>query len=934
MTTLQQPISPFSIVTCPQCQGKGCGACDGFGVASVYADFDVERAETKTFIWRRPIDWAHIAERLVETTTNRALNGLLIASGVAGVGLGLWAYSRGWLAGTVWQLTVSPFDFEWRGWRGLAGDWRIILFWVSIFFDGLLYYRFQRAGKHELAVIKVAPVPTDVKNLPPRPPPTWAQVAVDTGAIDISRSYDAEALAAIEQGWRIAKNWHHAEVLPLHLLAGLFGSQRLQLIFSRLGTDFDTLVRGIKAGLATLPPVEFAPELSRAVKEILFQAYALAATSRQPRVTVAELLVAVDERQNVASQLLYDIGLEVAKIKNVVVWLQINEKLRRQWQERHRLGRRRPKGEVNKAYTAVMTPALNQFSTDLTGQAARGLFPPYVGREAEIGEALRIMESNRQSVVLIGPSGVGKSAVIEEIAQRMIADDVPKSLRDARLVALSIPKLTAGADAAQANGRLLASFNDIARAGNVVLVVENIHELVGISAGTVESLDLADTLANYASKTTTMMIATTTPAGLQVLDQSPGLLAALHHIPIEEPDINQAIQMVEAHVAMIENQHQVYFSYDAIATAVQLASRYIHERYLPAKAIEVLQEVAVAVAQQKGKKSLVTTEDVATVVAERTRIPVTKITAAESDKLVNLEQEIHQRMIGQDDAVKEVASALRRARAGVREGTRPIANFLFLGPTGVGKTELAKTIAAVYFGDENAMIRLDMSEYQTKESIYRLIGDPTDRNGGYLTDAVRRQPFALLLFDEVEKAHPDILNLFLQLMDDGRLTDAAGRTVPFQDTIVIMTSNAGTAFIQQQITAGTPLATIRQRLLAEQLGTFFRPEFINRFDGVNVFAPLTMADVMQIAGLMIAKHAKLLAAEGVTLTVTPAAVEGLATAGFDPQFGARPLRRVIQEQLANTIANLKITSQMKRGDVVTFDIGGKVSVHHINQPGV
>ena len=664
-----------------------------------------------------------------------------------------------------------------------------------------------------------------------------------------------------------------------------------------------------------------------AAKNVLFKAYEQAYLTRQFKVTVAEILIAIIQDKNLASKILYDLEIEIDKIKNVIVWLQINEKLHEQWKRHHRLGKRRPKGEVNKAYTAVMTPFLDTFATDLTRQAAYGAFPANIGRDKEIEEIFRIIQGSGESVVLIGLPGVGKTAVVEEIAQRMIADEVPKIMRDKRLVALSIPKVTAGVTPAEANERLLRIFNEMARAGNIILVIENVHDLIGISTGGEESLDLSEAIANYLSKTGAIAITTTTPQSYSHLETSTSLGNHLHKVTLPEPQGNQAIQILESRVGAIEYKNKVIFSYDAIAKAVEFSSRYVHDRYLPAKAIDILKEVAVYVVQVRGQNATVLAEDIATIISEKTSIPLTKISEKESERLVDLEQEIHQRMVDQEEAVKEVAAALRRARAGMRDEGRPIASFLFLGPTGVGKTELAKTIAEVYFGDEKNMIRMDMSEYQTKESLYRLIGAPTGKKiGGYLTELVRRNPFALMLFDEIEKAHPDILNLFLQVMDDGRLTDNAGRTVDFTNAIIIMTSNAGTKYIQEQVRAGTDLEKVKKELMENRLGEFFRPELINRFDAVNVFKPLTMKEVIQIANLMVKKTAKNLLTEGVTLGITPGAVEELAQMGFDPQFGARPLRRVIQTQVGNTLANMKIKGEFKRGDQVLFDVGGRVTV--------
>jgi ATP-dependent Clp protease ATP-binding subunit ClpB len=314
------------------------------------------------------------------------------------------------------------------------------------------------------------------------------------------------------------------------------------------------------------------------------------------------------------------------------------------------------------------------------------------------------------------------------------------------------------------------------------------------------------------------------------------------------------------------------------------------------------------------------------VIRDKTNIPVEAVTKDESSKLLNLEEKLHERVIGQDEAVKAVAQAMRRARAEIREGKRPIANFLFLGPTGVGKTELSKAIAAEYFGDENLMVRLDMSEYQNPDSIARMIGAPGDARGGLLTEAVRKNPFSIVLLDELEKAHPDILTLFLQVMDDGRLTDGVGRTIDFTNTLVIATSNAGSQYIQDEVRAGSSIERIKTGLLEDQLKTYFRPEFLNRFDAVIVFKPLTMDDVTQITWLLLDSVRKRLEEKGMGFRAEDEAVEELATAGFDPVYGARPLRRVIQDRVENALADLLLSQGVARKDMVVLEKGGELRV--------
>jgi ATP-dependent Clp protease ATP-binding subunit ClpC len=466
--------------------------------------------------------------------------------------------------------------------------------------------------------------------------------------------------------------------------------------------------------------------------------------------------------------------------------------------------------------------------------------------------------------------------------------------------------------------------HEIARAGNIVLVIVNIHELIGVSAGGKESLDVSDTLAEYLSKQSFLTIATTTPDAYARVIARSGVSSVFTPVEIQEVDENQAIQIVESKVGYLEYKQQIFFSYSAVAKTVELAKRFFHEAPLPGSAIEILSEAAIFTRNKKGVHTLVTQEEVGAVVAEKTHIPVTTISSDESTKLLRLEQILHERVIGQDEAVSLVANALRRARAEIRSSNRPIANFLFLGPTGVGKTELAKTIAEVYFGGENRMIRLDMSEYQDKTGIYRLIGAPGEQGTGILTEAVRRNPFSLVLLDELEKADKDILNLFLQVMDDGRLTDSTGRVVDFTNVILIATSNAGTSYVAEQLRAGLSSDVIKDRLLHGELNQYFRPEFLNRFDGIVLFKPLAQADIKRIAALMLVSVAKDLEAKGVELRVEDTALEYFSQIGFDPEFGARPLRRVIQEHVENKLAELVLSNQLKRKDLIVIGENGEM----------
>ena len=538
-----------------------------------------------------------------------------------------------------------------------------------------------------------------------------------------------------------------------------------------------------------------------------------------------------------------------------------------------------------------------------------------------------MIEGGQQNVLLVGDSGVGKKSIVEGLAQRMVGDDVPVRLRDKRLVRLSVSSLLAGTTPAGAVERLQSILTEIARAGNVILFIHNLHELVGVSAGaTSGSLDVGGALAEFLSSGRALTIATTTNAEFSQHILNSALAGVFNKVEIREMSENQAIQVLESRVGFVEYKQKVFFAYEALEKAVQLCKKFIHEIYLPGSALEVMTEAANYARSHKGVNALVTGEEVAQVVAEKTKIPVTTVTTDESSKLMKLEEEMHNRVIGQDEAVSAVASALRRARANMRATTRPIANFLFLGPTGVGKTELSKTIAEIYFGGEDRAIRLDMSEYQSKDSIYRLIGAPGQSGTGILTEAVRRHPFSLLLLDEIEKADKDVLNLFLQVMDDGRLTDSSGRVIDFTNVILIATSNAGTMYVSEQLRQGLSPEAIKERLLHGELNQYFRPEFLNRFDGIIMFKPLEREDIKKIAGIMLKRVAKDLENKGVELQVEPAALEFLADVGWDPEFGARPMRRALQERVENKLAELLLSGELKRRDKIILGEKGAVTV--------
>jgi ATP-dependent Clp protease ATP-binding subunit ClpC len=877
----------------------------------------------KFLFWHFPLTRYHIALRHVQRIFNKIrFFSLLI------LGLNAWIWG-GFFA--FWQGSFNDFiartqTFSLLEVYRLVSDDIRLLFWLGVIFFAYAYYRSVREHEVKGTVEHHSYSSTKVQSLQSIEVSSWAEALKIShhSRLNIAETFTEEATAVLGEAYRFADRLKQSEVLPEHLALALLATNRVSNIFIRLGIFTKDIQKLLIKQMSRSERAESVPYVNLDFQQILFYAYEKAYEAHQDYVSVTEVLLATVEYSPFLQDILYELDVDKQKLINVVEWARIRERLYREYSKLRRAAASRPKTGIDKAMTAVATPMLNQFSEDLTLAAQFGRAETCVAREQEFEEIFRVMDGGERGVLLIGEQGVGKRTIIDGIATRMVEEDVPKRLQDKRLVRLSTSSLLAGTTPAGAVERLIRLMHEIARAGNIVLVIVNIHELIGVSAGGKESLDVSDTLAEYLSKQSFLTIATTTPDAYARVIARSGVGSVFTPVEIQEVDENQAIQIVESKVGYLEYKQQIFFSYSAVAKTVELAKRFFHEAPLPGSAIEILSEAAIFTRNKKGVHTLVTQEEVGAVVAEKTHIPVTTISSDESTKLLRLEQILHERVIGQDEAVSLVANALRRARAEIRSSNRPIANFLFLGPTGVGKTELAKTIAEVYFGGENRMIRLDMSEYQDKTGIYRLIGAPGEQGTGILTEAVRRNPFSLVLLDELEKADKDILNLFLQVMDDGRLTDSTGRVVDFTNVILIATSNAGTSYVAEQLRAGLSSDVIKDRLLHGELNQYFRPEFLNRFDGIVLFKPLAQADIKRIAALMLVSVAKDLEAKGVELRVEDTALEYFSQIGFDPEFGARPLRRVIQEHVENKLAELVLSNQLKRKDLIVIGENGEM----------
>ena len=587
-----------------------------------------------------------------------------------------------------------------------------------------------------------------------------------------------------------------------------------------------------------------------------------------------------------------------------------------------------PKATVKHSETRV----LDQYSRDLTLLAASGSFDPVIGRDEEIRRSVQILSRrSKNNPVLIGEPGVGKTAVAEGIATYIAGSDAPDSMAGKRLVALDLPALLAGTKyRGDFEERVKAVLKDVKKAGDVILFIDEMHTMIG--AGSAEgAIDAANILKPALGRGEVQIIGATTPEEYRRhIEKDAALERRFQPVKVAEPSRSDSLKMLGAVRQGLEKHHGVKISDAALTAAVDLSARYINDRFLPDKAIDLADEAAAHIRVSGG--GLVTAEDIAGVVSLWTGIPVANLSADETKRLRNMESILHRRVIGQNEAVTAVSRAIRRGRVGLSDPNRPIGSFLFLGPTGVGKTELCRALAEAVFGESEAMIRLDMSEYMEKHAVSKLIGSPPGyvgyEDGGQLTERVRRKPWSVVLFDEIEKAHEDVWGILLQIMDDGRLTDSAGRVVSFRNTIIVMTSNVGA----KSISDGRPRmgftpdggdeAQLMRARINEELRRTFKPEFLNRIDETIVFRRLSRAEIRSIAERMLLTVAERFKALGMTLSVPDQVVDFLAERGYDEKYGARPLRRAIRSMIEDKAAELMLTDSLGCGDTVQARIDG------------
>lgn len=777
--------------------------------------------------------------------------------------------------------------------------------------------------------------------------PAPNQASLLTSTIDPIQQQDISALSHLDsragavllKATEYAKSARSTFIEPDQLLLGLLSDREVFNLLQEFAVDAATLTRELQSrqGVGTFAGE---PTLSEESKQTLEQSFANAKERGVDFVTPEDILIVILSKNIAAGMALKQRGLDKEKVE--------------------------AKLSKNSEFKTGKKSMLAMYGIDLTEVARQGKLDPVTGRDREIERLIHILlRRTKNNPIIIGEAGVGKTAIVEGLAEMIAAKKVPSDLANKRIVQIDVSTLVAGAaHRGEFEERLQNVIKEaLASSGQVVLFFDEVHTLIGAgdSGG---SLDASNIIKPYLARGQLQVIGTTTTAEYRrYFEKDRAFERRFQPIMCDEPMEEVAIEMLKVLQPKYEEFHKVKFSLEAIAASVHLSKRYIGERYLPDKAIDLIDEagaqVRLELASGKRQDNLVNPSDIEKVVSRWTGIPITKLTEKESDKLLRLEELVHKKFVDHDKAVKAVAEAVRRGRIGLSNVNRPIASFIFLGPTGTGKTELAKVLAEIMFGRADAMIRLDMSEYMEKHEVAKLVGAPPGyvgyEEGGQLTEAVRAKPYSIVLLDEIEKAHPDVFNILLQILEDGRLTDNKGNTISFKNTIIIATSNIGSNLIREHLekdlvqvnsaaaasgfnptaVKGQPVANMvnttntdasfkqLSKIVNDELNKFFKPELLNRFDEVVIFEPLTLANMIDIARLGIENTRKLLKEQNVDLQISQTALQELAREGYDPVYGARPLRRLIQRSIENPIAIYLINKTVATGDIVMVDYDPK-----------
>ena len=808
--------------------------------------------------------------------------------------------------------------------------------------------------------------------------------------------FTEKANAALNSAIEHAEGLGHTYIGSEHLLLGLL-NERGGMAAAALGTkgvtseSVEEIIRqSIGIGVPTmLSPNDFTPRCKHIIMDL---AIAQARSLGHSYVGTEHLLVALlSEGESAAINIIKELGASPQDISDdITKVLGSNSGV--------------TKPGAGRSKQKSLTPTLNQYGRDLTELAAKGMIDPVIGRQKEIERVIQILSRRtKNNPCLIGEPGVGKTAIAEGLALKISMGETPELLRDKRIVALDLTGMVAGTKyRGDFEERIKSAIDEVIKAGDVILFIDELHTLVG--AGSAEgAVDAANILKPSLARGEMQVIgATTLEEYRKHIEKDAALERRFQPVTVDEPSEDEAVKILLGIRDKYEAHHKIKITDDSIIAAVKMSARYIGDRFLPDKAIDLVDEAASRVRlraftappdlkaleekikelndekssainsqdferaaqlrdeekelneklglqkqawqdESKNSKDEVTPEEIAHIVSSWTGIPVVQLTEEESQRLLNMEEELHRRIVGQEEAVAAVSKAIRRGRVGLKDPKRPTGSFIFLGPTGVGKTELCKTLAASMFGDENAMIRLDMSEYMEKHTVSRLVGSPPGYvgydEGGQLTEKVRRKPYSVLLFDEIEKAHPDVFNMLLQILEDGILTDAQGRRVDFKNCVVIMTSNLGAKLITNQgggslgFTAnegGVMSQTKIHEAVMGELKKTLRPEFINRVDDIIVFRQLTKDDIKKIAARMLETLKKRVSDMEIDISFTDEAVSKLADSGFDPVYGARPLRRAIQSNIEDKLSEMMLDGTLKPGKA--YVCGVKDGVFTFDEP--
>jgi ATP-dependent Clp protease ATP-binding subunit ClpC len=777
--------------------------------------------------------------------------------------------------------------------------------------------------------------------------------------VDVTQFFSDATRTLLQRAAQTALEWGSLDLDTDHLLHSALQDDVVRHVLEQVDVEPDALAAQTEEEAGKTERTDVAPSLTPDAKAALLAAYEESRELGASYVGPEHVLLALArDTETEAGQLLGRFGVSHTKLRGAVI---------------------RGVEATGRAREASPTPKLDEFGRDLTQEAREGRLDPVVGRADEIDQTIEILSRRtKNNPALLGEPGVGKTAIVEGIAQRIVNDEVPETLADRRIIALDLAGMIAGTKyRGEFEERLKTAIDEIRGASEELIVfIDELHTLVG--AGAAEgAMDASNMLKPALARGELHVIgATTLDEYRKNIEGDPALERRFQPVFVREPTVDETIEILHGLKDRYEAFHRVRISDEAIVAAAELSDRYVRDRFLPDKAIDLVDQACARVrlrikTKDNDTRSLeedlrrlarerdqataaedyerattvkeqletrrheleerrtgrqrapeVTPEDIADIVSRATGIPVSQLTTEERQRLIKLEEELHGRIVGQDEAVTAVAEAVRRSRAGLSDPGRPMGSFLFLGPTGVGKTELARALAEALFGDENLMVRFDMSEFQERHTVSRLVGAPPGYVGyeeaGQLSEQVRRRPYSVLLFDEIEKAHADVFNILLQILDDGRLTDAQGRTVDFKHSVVIMTSNLGAARIQDYARRGESFEQLQAELM-DVLRNSFRPEFINRIDEIIVFRALTDEQLAEITKLLLDRLARRLRAQGIEVIFTDEAVELLAQEGFDPEFGARPLRRTIQRMVENELSRMVLSDTISPGDRVTVD---------------